>query len=163
PKELLIRANETLMGSLEKKAFISLIYAIIDTRAGTVHIARAGHCPLVYLSGNEVELVRPTGLGLGLTNGEVFVQATEERLIKLREGDVCIFYTDGITESRNANGDEFGSERLVTVAQRSKDRTAEEIKNEVLQEVRKHVGSPVIGDDMTLVVIKWLGKKGVRV
>ena len=163
PKDLLIRANEALMGSLEKKAFISLIYAIIDTRVGTVHIARAGHCPLVYLSGNEVELVRPTGLGLGLTNGEVFVQATEERLIKLREGDVCIFYTDGITESRNANGDEFGSERLVTVAQRSKDRTAEEIKNEVLQEVRKHVGSPVIGDDMTLVVIKWLGKKGVRV
>ncbi|HLF20237.1 MAG TPA: PP2C family protein-serine/threonine phosphatase, partial [Bacteroidota bacterium] len=160
PKDLLIRANETLIGSLEKKAFISLVYAILDTKNGSLHIARAGHCPVVYVSEGRVELVRPSGLGLGLTDGEIFDRSTEERLIMLKEGDVCILYTDGITESRDRSGEEFGYDRLVSVAQRSKEQSADEIKNSILQEVRNHIGEPTYGDDMTLVVIKWLGNKG---
>ena len=160
PKELLIRANETLIGSLEKKAFISLIYAILDTKSGRLHIARAGHCPAVYMSHDRVDLVRPSGLGLGLTKGEIFEQSTEERLITLNKGDVCLFYTDGITESRDHKGEEFGYERLVTITQKLRNLSAEEIKRNILQEVRKHVGEPTTGDDMTLVVIKWLGDQG---
>jgi serine phosphatase RsbU (regulator of sigma subunit) len=160
PKELLIRANDTLMGSLEKKAFISLIYAILDTSSGTLHLARAGHCPVVYLSKDTVDLVRPSGLGLGLANGEVFEHSTEERLLRLDKGDVCIFYTDGITESRNSQGEEFGYDRLVNVARRAKEQNAEDIKKSILYEVRQHVGGPTIGDDMTIVVIKWRGKPG---
>ncbi len=159
PKELLIRANETLIGSLEKKAFISLIYGILDSKRGSLHIARAGHCPLIYMSGDRVEQVRPSGLGLGLTNGDIFERSTEERLIPLSEGDVCIFYTDGITESRGSSGEEFGYERLVEVARRTKDSTAIEIKNTILEEVHNHIGEPTYGDDMTLVVIKWKGKQ----
>ncbi|MBI4428349.1 MAG: SpoIIE family protein phosphatase, partial [Ignavibacteriales bacterium] len=162
PKDLLIRANDTLIGSLEKKAFISLIYAIFDSKKASVHIARAGHCPVIYMSADRVELVRPSGIGLGLTSGEMFERSTEERLISLKKGDVCIFYTDGITESRDRTGEEFGYDRLVSAATRVKDRTADEIKNTILQEVRNHMGEPAYGDDMTLVVIKWLGKQGAR-
>ncbi|MBI3004367.1 MAG: SpoIIE family protein phosphatase [Ignavibacteriales bacterium] len=162
PKDLLIRANETLIGSLEKKAFISLIYAILDSKDGTLHIARAGHCPVIYMSGEHTELVRPSGLGLGLANGEIFERSTEERLLTLHEGDVCILYTDGVTESRDQSGEEFGYDRLVAVAQRLRKNNANEIKNSILQEVRNHIGEPTYGDDMTLVVIKWLGKQGER-
>jgi len=162
PKELLIRANETLMGSLDRRAFISLLYAIFDMSKGTLELARAGHCPMVYVSENKKELIRPNGLGLGLTNGELFHQSTDESIIRLTDGDVCVFYTDGITESRNAQGEEYGYDRLQDVVFAHRHESAEQIKTTLLNEVKIHTGSLAYGDDMTLVVAKWLGTKRSR-
>jgi sigma-B regulation protein RsbU (phosphoserine phosphatase) len=159
PKELLVRANETLMGSLERKAFISLLYAILDTEHGTLHLARAGHCPMAYLTDGTKEYVRPNGIGLGMTNGEVFRQSTEERSITLKSGDVCIFYTDGVTESRNAEGEEYGYERLLSVAETHRHASAREIQDNILADVKRHTGTLSFGDDMTLVIVKWMGMK----
>ncbi len=159
PKELLIRANETLIGSLERRAFISLLYAIIDMSKGTLELARAGHCPMVYVSGKKQELIRPNGLGLGLTNGEVFRDSTDEMTIQLIEGDICVFYTDGITESRNVDGEEYGYERLLEVVSSNRHQTADSIMTTLLQEVKKHTGNLLYGDDVTLLVAKWVGSE----
>lgn len=159
PKELLIRANETLIGSLERRAFISLLYAVIDMSEGTIELARAGHCPMVYVSEKKQELIRPNGLGLGLTNGELFRDSTDETMIKLIDGDVCVFYTDGITEARNAAGEEYGYERILQVVSSNRHQTADYIKTTLLQEVKNHTGNLSYEDDMTLVVAKWLGTK----
>ncbi|MGB2867153.1 MAG: GAF domain-containing SpoIIE family protein phosphatase [Bacteroidota bacterium] len=157
PRELLVRANHTLMENLEKNAFVSLVYAILDVRKARLTLARAGHCPVVYVSGSKHELVRPTGLGLGLTDGAVFEDSTEERTIMLRRNDVCVFYTDGITESRNADEEEFGYDRLVATVLEARNLPAIEIKNRILEAVRTFTGNQSYTDDMTLVVIKWLG------
>ncbi len=158
PRELLVRANHTLMNSLERNAFVSLIYVMVDTEKSSMVLARAGHCPVVYISTEGHELVRPTGLGLGLTNSSLFEESTEERKICLKRGDVCVFYTDGITESRNKVGDEYGYERLVRAAVAAKNLDASNIKNTILQDVRTFTGDTTYGDDMTLVILKWLGK-----
>ena len=157
PRELLVRANHTLLNSLERNAFISLIYVMVDTRNSSMVLARAGHCPVVYISSDSHELVRPTGLGLGLTDGALFEESTEERGIQLKQGDVCVFYTDGITESRDSRGNEYGYERLVTTAVAAKNLDAVNIKEAILQDVRRFTGDTSYGDDMTLVVLKWLG------
>lgn len=157
PRELLVRANHALMGSLERNAFVSLIYVMIDTEKGTMVLARAGHCPVLYISNEGCELVRPTGLGLGLTNGTLFEESTEERKICLKPNDVCVFYTDGITESRAVTGEEYGYERLIKTANAVKHLDAERIKESILQDVRAFIGSSTYGDDVTLVVLKWLG------
>jgi len=157
PRELLVRANHTLMNSLERNAFISLIYVVVDTRDGSMVLARAGHCPVVYISSDGFELVRPTGLGLGLTNGSLFAESTEERKIRLKRGDVCVFYTDGITESRDKEGNEYGYDRLVSTAVKVKLLAACKIKDAILQDVREFTGDSSYGDDMTLVILKWQG------
>ena len=157
PRELLVRANHTLMENLEKKVFVSLVYAILDVPKEKLTLARAGHCPVVFVSGDRHELVRPTGLGLGLTDGMLFEESTEERTIKLRRNDVCVFYTDGITESRNSTEEEFGYDRLVATVMEAKSLPANEIKNRILHAVRTFTGNQSYTDDMTLVVIKWLG------
>ncbi len=157
PRELLVRANETLMNSLERNAFVSLIYVMVDTKHASMVLARAGHCPVVYISSEGYELVRPTGLGLGLTNGSLFEESTEERKIRLKLGDICIFYTDGITESRDKKGDEYGYDRLVKTAVAAKNLDACRIKDAILNDVRTFTGDTVYGDDMTLVILKWLG------
>jgi sigma-B regulation protein RsbU (phosphoserine phosphatase) len=102
-------------------------------------------------------MVRPTGLGLGLTNGALFEESTEERTINMSEGDVCVFYTDGITESRRASGEEYGYDRLIEIAVKTKESSAEQIRDSILQDVRAFTGTATYGDDMTLVVLKWIG------
>jgi serine phosphatase RsbU (regulator of sigma subunit) len=157
PKELLLFANQTLMESLDKNAFISAIYGVLDTRNATITLARAGHCPAVHISGESVELVKPNGLGLGLTSGPQFEQEIEERSIKLQKGDICIFYTDGITEARNADMEEYGYERLMQIAKDSRNYSADELKDRILYNVRTFIGQGTYNDDVTLIVVKWLG------
>lgn len=159
PRELLIRANETLMENLERKAFISILYAIYDTGRSTVTLARAGHCPMILISQGSHELIRPNGLGLGLTEGDLFQTSTEERTLALKPGDVCLLYTDGITEARNSEGEEFGYERLVELAGAIHRLRAHEIQDRILSEIRAYCGKAGFEDDLTLVVVKWLGNK----
>ena len=154
PRDLLLRANQALSDSLEKNAFISLLYAIFDTQRSTVTLARAGHCPMIHISGNSAHNVRPTGLGLGLTHEKIFEESTQETTISLKSGDVCIFYTDGLTESRNSEGEEFGVDRLVDVCVKAKQNSAEGLKTSILDEVRNYTSNSTYGDDMTLVVVK---------
>jgi serine phosphatase RsbU (regulator of sigma subunit) len=146
-----------LIGNLEKKAFISLLYAILDVNRATIDLARAGHCPMIYVSETAQGMIRPSGLGLGLTDGEIFSSSTEEKKLRLKKGDVCLFYTDGITESRNEEGEEFGYERLVALAAEIRNQSAREIQDRILNEIRAYCGKTAFSDDLTLVVIKWLG------
>jgi sigma-B regulation protein RsbU (phosphoserine phosphatase) len=156
PRELLMRANQALMDSLERKAFISLLYAIFDVPRSSLTLARAGHCPMIYVSGATPNLVRPTGIGLGLTYDKRFEESTQEVTVGLKKGDVCVFYTDGLNESRNAEGEEFGFERLLQTAVNNRLETAEKIKENTLQEIRNYMGDTSYGDDITLVVVKVL-------
>ncbi|MCU0411897.1 MAG: serine/threonine-protein phosphatase, partial [Bacteroidetes bacterium] len=156
PRELLVKANRALLESLEKNAFISVVYAVLDTKNGDLVMARAGHCPVVHASAKGTELIRPNGLGLGLTEGRLFAQSTEERVIRLMTQDVCVFYTDGVTEARNALDEEFGYDRLVDAVHRHKTKDAAGIKDGILQEIRTFLENSAYTDDMTLVVIKWL-------
>jgi serine phosphatase RsbU (regulator of sigma subunit) len=159
PREFLVKANHALATSIDKHSFVSLIYAILDVRTGRLILARAGHCPMLLVSGNGVRYIRPDGLGLGLTDRQLFSDVTQEHTIDLAEGDVCILYTDGLTEAR-ANGDEYGYQRLVEVAEGCKHGTASEIKEKILKDVRTFVGSAdAHHDDLTLVVVKWKGTR----
>ncbi|MGD1045940.1 MAG: GAF domain-containing SpoIIE family protein phosphatase [Bacteroidota bacterium] len=156
PRELLSRANDALMETLEKNMFISAIYAVLDVRNAALTFARAGHCPLIHVSHNSVELIRSTGIGLGLTDSTQFEQATEERTIKLQPGDICIFYTDGITESRNAEMEEYGYERLMQIASECTDCSANEMKERILDNVQTFIGQGTYNDDVTLIILKWV-------
>jgi serine phosphatase RsbU (regulator of sigma subunit) len=157
PSELLLRANDSLLESLEKSAFISAIYGVLDIQDASLTLARAGHCPAIFVSEETVELVRPNGVGLGLTNDLNFKKATEERVLRLKPGDICIFYTDGVTEARNAQMEEYGYERLVKVVQECRNCSAERMKENILQSVQTFIGSGAYTDDITLIVVKWLG------
>jgi len=157
PRDFMVKANDALIGSIDKHSFVSLIYAILDVATGRLTLSRAGHCPMLLVSDNGVQYIRPGGMGLGLTEGRVFEEAIEEHALQLMEGDVCVFYTDGLTEARNASDEEFGYERLLAGAQRAREQSATGIKEEILNAVKTFSGSETHHDDLTLVVLKWLG------
>ncbi len=155
PKELLVRANEALHGSLDRKAFVSLVYAVLNERTGDLILARAGHCPVIHARGRSARLIRPNGLGLGMALTDVFEGATEEQVIRLEPGDRCVFYTDGITEARDDVGEEFGYDRLLDIVGNSEGLSADDLKSRILAAVRTFADGTAYTDDMTLVVLQW--------
>ena len=156
PKEFMVKANAALAGSIDKHSFVSLIYAIVDVKTGELTLSRAGHCPLLLVSGDHVQYIRPNGMGLGLNDGPLFEEAIEEHTLQLLPGDVCVFYTDGLTEARRGE-EEFGYERLLDAARHARAKGAEGIKDEILGTVKTFIEHQANDDDQTLVVLKWRG------
>ena len=115
PRQLFVRTNDLLGRDLERRAFVTVLGAFFDTHARSVVVARAGHLPLYHYRAATGTVVRvlPRGLGLGLTASDLFGAELEERGVSYQAGDVFLFVTDGITESHDAEREEFGEARLM--------------------------------------------------
>ena len=88
-----------------------------------------------YIARHSRQGFRDQQASLGVINS-----AIEEYTLSLHEGDLCIFYTDGITEARQGD-EEFGYERLLQIARAARDRSAAAIKDEILDAVRTFIQS----------------------
>ncbi|MEZ4699622.1 MAG: GAF domain-containing SpoIIE family protein phosphatase [Rhodothermales bacterium] len=158
PVDFLRHANAALGHTLDKNVFISLIYGILDTQREEFVMARAGHNPMATINlHGDTRLVRPDGIGLGLDRSGVFEKSLEEITIPLKPGDAFVLYTDGVVESRNMQGDEYGYERLLEAMRRHRAEEAAGIHDALLTDLQTFIGSKAYDDDMTLVVMKWHG------
>jgi sigma-B regulation protein RsbU (phosphoserine phosphatase) len=128
----------------------------VDIKGRTITIARAGHNPVIMRKSEavDVEVLQPTGLGLGLEAGETFAKTIEEVSVPFKPGDAFVFYTDGFSEAMNKQKQEFGEEQLYGVVNAVSGGSAQHILDEVFSAVRKFAGREKQHDDMTLVVLK---------
>ena len=158
PNDFLKHANAALASSLDKNVFISVIYGLLDLKKEEFILGRAGHCPAAMINLNgEARYLRPSGIGLGLDHGELFDRALKAERISLQPGDVFALYTDGIIESRNSQGEEYGYERLLQALQNYRYEDASGIHSALLNDLNQFLGHEHYDDDMTLVVMKWHG------
>ncbi|MBR9975216.1 MAG: SpoIIE family protein phosphatase [Bacteroidetes bacterium] len=156
-RDILVRMNTPLCESMERKSFISLLYAVLDTDAGTLSFSRAGHCPLLHVRAGEARFLQPEGMALGLDAGGRFADSLREESILLEPDDVVVLYTDGVTEARNAKEEEFASERLAETVARAAAHGAQAILDEILQSVHHHSARAEADDDITVLVLHWRG------
>ncbi len=156
PKDLLTHANKILYKTFDRKTFFSAIYGIFNVKKKTFTYCRAGHCPLLYWNQNEEEifLIEPAGLALGLDSGKKFDVTLEEQKIDLKTDDIFILYTDGVNEARNNRQEEFEEQRLCDVVVQNFVRDSRELKGEILKHIDHFVGAQSRHDDLTMVVIK---------
>ena len=161
PRQLLIDANRIISKHLDARSFITMIYAVVDVDQRTLTVARAGHCPLVFVPGphassRDPQSVQPDGmvLGLALDTCEVFNRLLEEVTLPLGQGDLFLLYTDGISEAMNVEGDCFGDARLADLAREHADLGSSELRDRILDEVRRFAGAAAQHDDMTMVLVK---------
>ncbi len=155
PKELLIKANEILWTSLDRKNFVTAIYGILNTENGVLTFSRVGHTPVMYVTGNNIKQLAPAGIGLGLDVGNHFRNNIEEMEIKLKNDDILAFYTDGITESQNAGMEEFGYSRFEKLLLNNAELDPDLIANEIMKELTIFSKDNSQHDDITLVILKW--------
>jgi len=159
PKEILVKANQILKRTLDRKTFVSAAFGLLDTKEGELTIARAGHCPIILLRDNEVKDIRPNGIGLGLHFGAIFENSIEEIKIKLKADDTIVLYTDGITEAKNVALEDFGDGHFEKALLESNKQDANGIANKVMCEITDFTKDNSQHDDITLVILKWKQKK----
>jgi phosphoserine phosphatase RsbU/P len=141
--------NRLLCRNMASGRFATFCYARIDPAAGRIVYSNAGHNPpvLVRADGSVCNLSHG-GMVLGIFPDTVYEQAE----VPVGAGDRLIFYTDGITEARNAEGDEYGEERLMAGAADRRTSGVEEIKEALLSDVNAFTGGK-FDDDATLIVV----------
>ena len=149
---ILRRANRFFHESVEEGKFVTLFYTVLDVPSRRLIYVNAGHLPPVILRRNgQVEPMEEGGVPLGLFEDPRY----REGFARLEPGDVLALYTDGITEASNDHDEPFGIDRLVAALSRSQSRSASEMCEAVMADVRGHAG-PQPQDDQTLVVLKAL-------
>lgn len=158
PKEILVKANQVLRDTLSRNNFVSALYGMIDLKNEKLYLARAGHCPALLLRDSSVLEFKPEGMGLGLTSNDLFERTIEEQVIQLKDNDTIILYTDGITEAKNKELDDFGDNRLSKLVIDNAERSADEIANKIIHDVTVFSSSHSQYDDITLVILKWKQK-----
>ena len=156
PAKLLSEANRILAAHMDSRSFVTMTYAVVDTATRRMRYARAGHNPLIHFQARTglTRVLTPAGLGLGLDPGDRFDQILEEDEVALDPGDFFLFFTDGLSEAMNPGAELFGEGRLRRILEDSRRLTSEELKERILEEVRRFVGDADPHDDMTLVVLK---------
>jgi len=156
PSDVLQKVNRQLYPDIKEDMFISMAYAILDYARNTVILARAGHdAPLLYKhSARTVTPIKPPGMAVGIDSGDVFDRITRDFSVELERDDCLIFYTDGITEALDVQGDEFGPERMMQSVKASAEDGAPAIVNRLTTDVRDFIGSQPQHDDITLIAIR---------
>ncbi|MFC2083771.1 SpoIIE family protein phosphatase [Bacteroidota bacterium] len=156
PKKLLIKANEILINSLEKKNFVTAVYGIINRESGQVIFSRAGHVPIYLGRNGKVESLIPEGIGLGLDNTTIFTENIKEMEIQLNNDDILILFTDGITEAKNQYNEEFGDYRFKDILKTYSNSNVNEISNKIIKSVSVFSKDTPQHDDITLLLFKWV-------
>ncbi len=156
PKKMLTEMNAIFYENAPRNVFISMIYGLFDIQKKTLTFARAGHNPIIFRKNkiDQLEILNTKGLAIGLEKGLVFPFIIEEMSLPFEDGDVFIFFTDGISESMNKNGDEFGEERLCQVINQNGNDSAQVLIDKITQEVFNFAGQATQHDDLTMVVVK---------
>jgi serine phosphatase RsbU (regulator of sigma subunit) len=141
-----LNAQMAAMGRTEE--FISLCVVVFDTQAGTLRYASAGH-PAVWLwHEREVRPLRATGPLLMLDPGATFYS----REIPLEANDLCLLYTDGLSEVRSGS-QLFGEERIATAIKRDPGVSADVLCKSLLEAARDFSSGP-ISDDVAILAIR---------
>jgi sigma-B regulation protein RsbU (phosphoserine phosphatase) len=154
PGEMLGRINSMLYEELSAvDMFITAQLALIDTREKLLTVATAGQGPiLVAFAGcTAADRLVPEGVPLGVLDNTAFQSLTRP----LGPNGRVLLYTDGITEARNEEGEQFGLERLQAwlSATAGRKTTATELKTELLAELRKFGVETPLRDDQTFLIL----------
>jgi len=145
------KVNILLQESTAPNQYVTALYGVLDTKKHIFTYANAGHDPPILLSADGTLRRLDTG---GLAMGFQKKVQYQEEPIQLRRGDCLIFYTDGATEAQNEFEEEFGENRFLQLARRSRHLSAEELQREIYAQVRKFVGKSRLLDDVTIIVLK---------
>ena len=155
PAEVLAATNSSLYNDLtQAELLITIFYANYNYKTRTLTYANAGHnlSFVWHASESKRTPLESEGALIGIWENAPY----EQRAIALHPGDILMIYTDGVIEARNGAGERFGEERLLRVLRTNDHLTAQELLEEIYQQVRQFSGDLAQRDDITIVIMKVL-------
>jgi serine phosphatase RsbU (regulator of sigma subunit) len=150
PSEVNGRLNEMLYRSSSSARYATLFYGLYDARLRTLTYSNAGHLPALHFGAGEPVRLKADGIPLGMFPGYTYGQGRRT----LERGDLLALFTDGIIESPNAEGQEFGEARLIELLSNNRQRDLNDIVLMVLQDLARWTGGAPPFDDATIVLAR---------
>tara|TARA_R100001143_G_scaffold58746_1_gene56829 strand:+ start:40396 stop:43005 length:2610 start_codon:yes stop_codon:yes gene_type:complete len=154
--EVMCRTNKMFRKNAAKGTFISLIFGIFDEEKSIFRFSRAGHNPLLYFNKKEKKLhiYQPEGIAIGMADMDQFSSHISEQSVKMEEGDILIFYTDGMVEAVNREHELFGEDRLYALIKKYHDLPSQQMVEKIEEHLAEFVNGTDQYDDMTIIVVK---------
>ena len=150
--DLTKRVNDLVCENTGLDRFITFFWGIFDESTKIFRYVNAGHNPpFLIRSTGTVERLDKGGIILGIMKALVPYQEGE---VVLSGGDVLVLFTDGVSESMNSSGEEWGEEKMEEILLSRNGDTAETILSTVVDAVKEHSRDTAQYDDITLVVLK---------
>ena len=159
PKEVLTKLNSLIYDTIERGSFITMFYAVLDYENDKLTFARAGHEPVIYFNNKKekLSLLKPGGIGLGLEEGKIFSESLEENEINVFDGDSFLFFTDGLTDSKNDKNSDFAMNNLLDVIKEYENKSLYiqpgKLLDKLTSEIKSFRNNIAQYDDMTAIVI----------
>lgn len=152
PERFLRSVNQLFCDNTTDSAYATLFFAEYDDRRMWLRYANCGHySPLLFRSDNTLERLNSTCTVLGLfTEWDCSIVECQ-----LFAGDTLALYTDGIIDSRNDAGEEFGEERLIEVLRRHRGLSSQDLLEATVDELRRFSPHEQY-DDITLIIARCL-------
>ncbi|MEZ0386380.1 MAG: SpoIIE family protein phosphatase [Verrucomicrobium sp.] len=155
---IMARVNDALCDESHTGMFVTLLYAVLNVRTGTLEICNAGHPPPYRLSDSgELDTIKSDrNPALGLVRGFGFSTGT----FILTKGDRLFFYTDGVTEAFNSAQQLYTHQRLENLLAANTEKTVDQLTQAVINDVQHHSQSHEASDDLTVLAVKYVGREG---
>ena len=150
PSEMLNSINLNLNERKIDAHFVSMIFAVWDDEHRTIQIANSGQPRPMYVHGGRPQIVEAAGIPLGLLEDNEYDEVT----IHAQPGDTFVFFSDGIIDAVNREGEQFGRPRVDEVVAKNSDLSAEALIAAIFKAVRKFSDGVSSYDDETVVVMK---------
>lgn len=144
------KLNKMACAECRAGEFITLFYGIIDVGKKQMAYCNCGHEPPILIRGGRPADLDTGGLVLGVDRNAEY----ETDTIELRDGDRMLFYTDGMIDAVNFDGEIWGREKLVDTVRTCDCRTAEQMIRDILRYRRRFVGLAPQTDDTSLIALK---------
>jgi sigma-B regulation protein RsbU (phosphoserine phosphatase) len=152
PEEILLRVNDALAAQNPQNMFVTLCCAVFQPNARKVICAGMGHpSPILIRHGAAPNVSLPCS---GMVAGVMPGTEVKSHSLELQAGDTLVFYTDGVSEAFNAQGDQFGERRLLGHLAKSPNQSAAETVTSTLAAVRMHAGEHPQSDDITILAVR---------
>ena len=156
-REIIKRLNRLACDECRDGEFITLFDAAINVEDMTITYCNCGHEPALLIRDGQLTNLQKGGLVLGVDPKAEY----EVETIKLKEGDCLLFYTDGLIDAANFDGQFWGREKLLESIMKVASRSAEQMIQEVLGYRRRFVGLARQIDDMSMVVVRVVKRQPV--
>jgi sigma-B regulation protein RsbU (phosphoserine phosphatase) len=148
PAALNTELNDFLVDHAKPGQFASFFCGVCDVARSTLTFSSAGQCPALLATDGYVDRLRHGGMVLGARRAQQYVEGT----VAFRPGDLLLLYTDGIIEQRNAAGDLYGEDRLVSFLRANRNLPPADLQNALLNDVLAF-GNGHQEDDITSVIV----------
>ena len=149
--EIVSHLNRHLFRNTSDERYATLFFGVYDTETRQLRYTNAGHLPPIYISNGRVAKLETGGMVVGLFSDVPFEQGS----IEMEPGSLLFAYSDGLMESENVYGEEFGTERLIEVAMQNRASSSHVIAEALMRAAGEWSSSPEQADDMTVVVARF--------